>query len=108
MDRRSRRILQSVLVGYLALLAASIITGNPVVQTAADLGFAAVVGFFGYVVYTNRSPSDDERIVIGTAAAFVLAGVAQLLALVPGLETVSVASTGLFVLGFLGYFLLRR
>ena len=108
MDSRSRTLLRSVLIGYLALLAAAIVTGNPVVQTAADLGFAGVVGFFGYLVYRNRSPSDDERIVLGTAAAFVLAGVAQLLGLVPGLGAAAVVSTGLFVLGFLGYFLLRR
>jgi len=107
MELRSRTILQSVLIGYLVLLLASIATGHPVVETAADLGFAAVAGFFGYIVYANRSPSDDERVVYVTAAALVLAGLAQLLALVPGFGVAALASTAFFIIGFVGYFLLR-
>ena len=107
MERRSQTILQSVLIGYLVLLLASIVLENPVVSTAADLGFAVVAGFFGYTVYANRSPSEDERIVYVTAAALVLAGLAQLLALVPGFGVAALASTGFFVIGFVGYFLLR-
>ncbi|QCC48338.1 hypothetical protein [Halobellus limi] len=107
MERRSRTILQSVLVGYLVLLLASIVTGDPVVTTAADLGFAAVAGYFGYTVYANRSPSEDERVVYVTAAALVLAGLAQLLALVPGFGAAALASTAFFVVGFVGYFYLR-
>jgi hypothetical protein len=108
MDRRSRTILQSVLIGYLALLVASIITGNPIVRRATDLGFVAVTAFFGYVVYANRAPSDDQRLVAITAGTLVLAGVAQLVAFVPGLAAAELAATGLFVVGFVGYFLLQR
>ena len=107
MERRSRTILQSVLIGYLVLLLASLVVDNPVVTTAADLGFAVVAGYFGYVVYANRSPSDDERVVYVTAAALVLAGLAQLLALLPGFGIAALASTVFFVVGFVGYFLLR-
>ncbi|MGQ4554779.1 hypothetical protein [Halobellus sp. GM3] len=108
MEPRSRTVLQSVLIGYLVLLVASILTENPLLTTAADLGFAAVAGYFGYAVYANRSPSDDARLVAVTAAALVLAGVTQLLALLPGLGVAELASTAFFVVGFVGYFLLRR
>ena len=108
MDRRSRTILRSILIGYIALIAASILTDSPILATAADLGFAGVAGFFAYVIYTNRSPSDDRRIVIGSVAALAAAAVAQVLALLPGFAAVETVSTILFVIGFLGYFVLRR
>ncbi|WP_144901897.1 hypothetical protein [Halobellus captivus] len=108
MEYRSRTILQSILIGYLALLVASILTGNPIVARAADFGFAVLSGVFGYIVYTTRSTSDDERVVLITAAAFVLAGIAQLLGLLPGFGVAAVAATVLFVVGFIGYFYLRR
>jgi ABC-type Co2+ transport system permease subunit len=108
MDRRSRTILRSILIGYIALIAASILTDSPILATAADLGFAGVAGFFAYAVYANRSPSDDRRIVLGSVAALAAAAVTQVLALLPALAGVETASTILFVLGFLGYFVLRR
>jgi len=108
MDRRSRTILRSILIGYVALIAASILTDSPILATAADLGFAGVAGFFAYAVYANRSPSDDRRIVLGSVAALAAAAVAQVVALLPGLAAAETVSTALFVAGFLGYFLLRR
>ena len=108
MDSRSRTILRSILVGYIALIAASILTDSALLATAADLGFAGVAGFFAYVVYTNRSPSDDRRIVLGSVAALAAAAVTQVLALLPGLAVAGTVSTVLFVAGFLGYFMLRR
>ncbi|WP_336021974.1 hypothetical protein [Halobellus salinisoli] len=108
MEFRSRSILQSVLIGYLVLLVASILTGNPIVSRAADFGFAIVSAVFGYVVYTSRSASDDERIVRLTAGAFVIAAVAQVLGLLPGFGTAALAATAFFLVGFVGYFYLRR
>lgn len=108
MDSRSRSLLQSLLIGYLVLLIAAILTSNPLVSRAADLGFAVVSVVFGYIVYTTRASSDDERVVLATAAAFVLAGIAQLVGFVPGFTLVQVAATVLFLLGFVGYFYLRR
>jgi ABC-type Co2+ transport system permease subunit len=108
MDRRSRTILRSILIGYIALIAASILTDSPILATAADLGFAGVAGFFAYAVYANCSPSDDRRIVLGSVVALAAAAVAQVLALLSGLAAVETASTILFVIGFLGYFVLRR
>ena len=108
MDRRSRTILRSVLIGYIALIAASILTDSPLLATATDLGFAGVAGFFAYAIYTNRSPSDDRRIVVGSVAALAAAAAAQVLALLPGLAAAETVSTVLFVAGFLGYFILRR
>lgn len=109
MDGRSRTILRSVLVGYVALIAASILTDSALLSTAADLGFAVVAGFFAYVIYTDRSPSDDVRLVIGSAGALVGAAVTGVIAVVlPGLAAVDTASTILFVAGFFGYLLSRR
>jgi ABC-type Co2+ transport system permease subunit len=108
MDRRSRTILRSILIGYIALIAASILTDSPILATAADLGFAGVAGFFAYAIYTNRSSSDDRRIVVGSVAALAAAAVTQVLALLPGLAGAETVSTILFVVGFLGYFVLRR
>ena len=108
MDSRSQTILRSVLIGYIALIAASILIDNPVVATAADLGFAAVAGFFAYAIYTSASPSDDRRVVLAAVGALVGAAVAQVLALVPGFATFETVATVLFILGFLGYFVIRR
>lgn len=108
MDSRSQTILRSVLIGYIALIAASLLIDNPIVATAADLGFAVVAGFFAYVVYTGTSPSDDRRVVLGSVAALVGAAVAQVIALFPGFANFETVSTVLFVVGFLGYFVIRR
>lgn len=108
MEFRSRSILQSILLGYLVLIVASILTGNPIVSRAADFGFAIVSGVFGYVIYTSRSAADDERVVLLTAGAFGLAAIAQLLGLLPGFGIVALAATAFFILGFVGYFYLRR
>lgn len=108
MDSRSQTILRSVLIGYIALIAASLLTDNPIVATAADLGFAAVAGFFAYAIYTGTSPSDDRRVAFGAVGALAAAAVAQVLALLPGLAVLETAATVLFVIGFLGYFALRR
>lgn len=108
MDSRSQTILRSILIGYIALIAASILIDNPVFDTAADLGFAAVAGFFAYAIYTGTSSSDDQRLVLGSAGALVAAAVAQVLALVPGFAGFGTAATVFFVLGFLGYFVIRR
>lgn len=108
MDSRSQSILRSVLVGYIALIAASFLFENPIVDTAADLGFAAVAGFFAYAIYAGTSPSDDRRVVLASVGALALAAVAQVLALLPGFATFATVSTVLFVLGVLGYFVIRR
>jgi len=108
MEFRSRSILQSILLGYLVLIVASIFTGNPIVSRAADFGFAIVSGLFGYVIYTTRSPSDDERVVLLTAGAFGVAAVAQLLGLLAGFGIAALAATAFFIVGFVGYFYLRR
>jgi uncharacterized membrane protein YeaQ/YmgE (transglycosylase-associated protein family) len=108
MDSRSQTILRSALIGYIALIAASILIDNPVVATAADLGFAAVAGVFAYVIYMGSSPSDDRRVVLGSVGSLVGAAIAQVLALVPGFATFETVSTVLFVLGFIGYFVIRR
>jgi ABC-type Co2+ transport system permease subunit len=108
MDRRSRTILRSVLIGYVALIAASILLDNPVVTTAANLGFAAVAGFFAYLIYADRSPSDDQRLVVAATAALAGAAVTQVLALLSGFAVAETVSTVLFVVGFLGYFVLQR
>jgi len=98
----------AVLIGYIALIAASLLIDNPVVATAADLGFAAVAAVFAYVVYTGTSPSDDRRVVLGSVGALVGAAIAQVLALFTSLAAFETASTVLFVLGFIGYFVIRR
>ena len=108
MDSRSRTILRSILIGYIALIAASLLIDSPIVATAADLGFAAVAGFFAYAIYTGASPSDDRRVVLGSVAALVGSAVAQVIALFPGFANVETVSTVLFVVGFLGYFVIRR
>jgi len=108
MDSRSQTILRSVLIGYIALIAASILLDDPIVATAADLGFAVVAGFFAYTIYTNRSASDDRRVVLASVGALVAAAVTQILALFPGFAVFETVSTVLFVLGFLGYFVIRR
>jgi uncharacterized membrane protein YeaQ/YmgE (transglycosylase-associated protein family) len=108
MDSRSQTILRSVLIGYIALIAASILLDNPVVTTAADLGFAAIAGVFAYVIYAGASPSDDRRVVLGAVGALVGAAITQVLALLPGFASFETVSTVLFILGFLGYFVIRR
>jgi hypothetical protein len=108
MDSRSQTILRSILIGYIALIAASILIDNPIVATAADLGFAAVAGFFAYAIYTGTSPSDDRRVVLASVGALAAAAVAQVLALLPGFANFETVSTVLFVVGFLGYFVIRR
>ncbi|WP_049987637.1 hypothetical protein [Halobellus rufus] len=108
MEFRSRSLLQSVLLGYLVLLVLSILTGNPIVSRATDFGFAIVSALFGYVIYTSRSPGDDERVVRLTAGAFAIAAVAQVIGLLPGFGTAALAATAFFVVGFVGYFYLRR
>ncbi len=108
MDARSQTILRSVLIGYIALIAASILIDNPLVATAADLGFAAVSGFFAYAIYAGTSPSDDRRVVLGAVGALAAAAVAQVLTLLPGFAVFETVSTVLFVVGLLGYFVLRR
>jgi uncharacterized membrane protein YeaQ/YmgE (transglycosylase-associated protein family) len=108
MDSRSQTILRSILIGYIALIAASILIDNPIFATAADLGFAAVAGFFAYTIYTGTSSSDDQRLVLGAVGALVAAALAQVLALVPGFAGFGTAATVFFVLGFLGYFAIRR
>ena len=108
MDSRSRTILRSILIGYIALIAASILIDNPIFATAADLGFAAVAGFFAYTVYPGPPSSDARRLVLGAVGALVAAALAQVLALVPGFAGFGTAATVFFVLGFLGYFVLRR
>lgn len=108
MDSRSQTILRSVLIGYIALIAASILIDDPIVATAADLGFAVVAGFFAYVIYTGRSASDDRRVVLASVGALGAAAVTQVLALFPGFAVFEAVSTVLFILGFLGYFVIRR
>lgn len=108
MDSRSQTILRSVLIGYIALIAASLLIDDPIVATAADLGFAAVAGFFAYTIYAGLSPSDDRRIALGAVGALVASAVAQVLALLPELAVLETVATVLFVIGFLGYFALRR
>jgi len=108
MDSRSQSILRSVLIGYIALIAASLLIDNPIVTTAADLGFAAVAGFFAYAIYAGASASDDRRVVLGSAGALAGAAVTQALALALGVVAFETVSTVLFVVGFLGYFVLRR
>ncbi|GGJ09360.1 hypothetical protein GCM10008995_18990 [Halobellus salinus] len=108
MDTRSQTVLRSVLIGYIALIAASLLIDSPIVATAADLGFAAVAGFFAYAIYAGASPSDDRRVVLGSVGALVGAAVAQVIALFPGFASFEAVSTVLFVGGFLGYFVIRR
>ena len=108
MDSRSQSILRSVLIGYIALIAASILLDNPVFDTAADLGFAAVAGFFAYAIYTGTSAADDRRVVLGSVGVLAGAAVAQVLALLPGFAALETVSTVLFIVGFIGYFVIRR
>ena len=108
MDSRSQSILRSVLIGYIALIAASLLVDSPILDTAADLGFAAVAGFFAYAIYTGSSASDDRRVVLGSTGALAGSAVAQVVALAPGAAAAETAATVLFVVGFLGYFVLRR
>lgn len=100
--------IQAVLVGYLALLVVAIVTGNPLANVAVNLGFAVVALYFGYTVYEDQRPGVDSRVRLVTAGAFVLAGIAQFVAVATQAPEADIASSALFVLGFIGYIVIRR
>lgn len=105
--------IQVILVGYLALLVVAIVTGNPLANTAVDVGFAVVALYFGYTVYEDQRRGIDSRVRLATAGAFVVAGIAQFAAVAmeaAGMQAAgaNIAASAFFVLGFIGYFVLRR
>lgn len=107
MSSSEHRLGQGLLVAFLVLILASFLIDDPVVGLVVEIGFGVVALYFGYVTYANdRYP--DGPIKTGTAAAFALAGVAQLLFLVTDLVAVNLAGTVLFVGAFIGYVVLNR
>jgi hypothetical protein len=100
--------IRALLVGYLALLVVAIFTGNPLANVAVNLGFAVVALYFGYTVYEDERRGVDPRVRLATAAAFVLAGLAQFVNVATRAPVADLASSALFVLGFVGYMVLRR
>ncbi|RDI71198.1 hypothetical protein [Halopelagius longus] len=100
--------IRAILVGYLALLIVAIVTGNPLANVAVNVGFGVVALYFGYTVYEEQSRGIDPRVRLATAGAFVLAGLAQFVAVATRAPEADIASSALFVLGFIGYLVIQR
>ncbi|MFC6826363.1 hypothetical protein [Halopelagius fulvigenes] len=105
--------IRAILVGYLALLVVAVVTGNPLANVAVDVGFGVVALYFGYTVYEERSRGTDPRVRLATAGAFVLAGLAQFVSVAMwaagmGSNAVETVASAFFVLGFIGYLVIRR
>jgi hypothetical protein len=107
MSSSEQRIGQVVLGLFLVLILASLLFDNALVDLLVEIGFALVAFYFGYTTYMDGSyPEGPTK--TGTAAAFVLAGIAQLGFLVTNLTAVNLVGTVCFVGGFIGYVLLNR
>ena len=105
MDIETRTLTQAGLIGYVALVVASIVTGNPTVELAVDIAFGVVSLLLGVV--TLQIPVDNQlKYVAG--GGFLLAGLAQFVELVVGDPAIGLASTLFLLGGLLGYLVLRR
>lgn len=105
MDINTRALTQAGLIGYLALVVASIVTGNPALRFAADAAFGLVAIMLGVV--TLQVPVEGQlKYVAG--GGFLLAGLAQFAELATGIQSIGLASTLFLLAGLLGYLALRR
>ncbi|AFK18467.1 hypothetical protein E6P09_06750 [Haloferax mediterranei ATCC 33500] len=105
MDIDTKRLTQAGLIGYIALVVASLVTGNPTLQLAADAAFGVTAILLGVV--TLRIPVDSQlRYVAG--GGFIIAGLAQFAEIVTGMQSVQLASTLFLLAGLFGYLSLRR
>ncbi|KAB1192173.1 hypothetical protein GJR96_01425 [Haloferax sp. MBLA0076] len=105
MDIDTRVLTQAGLIGYLVLVVASLLTGNPTLQFAADAAFGIVAVLLGIV--TLQIPVSGQLKYIA-GGGFLLAGIAQFVELATGLQSIALASTLFLLAGLLGYLALRR
>ncbi|MFC7204337.1 hypothetical protein ACFQJC_12490 [Haloferax namakaokahaiae] len=105
MDLDTRTLAQAGLIGYIALIAAAFITGNPLVQTLADVAFGIAVILLGIVTY--QIPI-ESRVKLIAAGGFVAAGITQFVQLATGIAELGLAGTLFLLAGLVGYIALRR
>jgi hypothetical protein len=108
MDLSRQNALRAALVAYLLLIVVAVTTQNPLVETLVDVGFGFAALYFGYLVYGLRGAGVDPRVRAATAGAFVLSGLTQFVVVVIENSVLDLVSSALFVVGFVGYFVLRR
>lgn len=101
---QQQNLLRAFLIGYVLLVVASIVTGNPLVSLVVDIVFSVAIVVVGFLVLTN---SDGQTLGVTTGVAFIGAGVAQAVDLVIGSQTASTTSNLLLLAG-LGLYLYGR
>ncbi|WP_396610402.1 hypothetical protein ACH9L7_09075 [Haloferax sp. S1W] len=105
MDIDTRTLAQAGLIGYIALVVASIFSGDPTLALATDVAFGVVAVLLGIV--TLQVPVDNQlKYVAG--GGFLLAGLAQFVEIVTNNQAIGLASTLFLLGGLLGYLVLRR
>jgi hypothetical protein len=105
MDIDTKVLTQAGLIGYLVLVVASILTGDPTLRLLSDVAFGIVAILLGVV--TLQVPVEGQLKYIA-GGGFLLAGIAQFAELVTGLQSIAFASTLFLLAGLLGYLALRR
>jgi hypothetical protein len=107
MANTQQTVIRAILIAYLALLVVALLTGNALASLALNVGFGAVAIYFGYTVY-EAPGSIDRRVRLATAASFVLAGLSQFAAIATQIPLAEIGSSVFFVIGFIGYIIVRR